>query len=597
MNVEDLRTKVDDILQYLKIDNSSINVEETVPVVLRRRKEIFLVLDSLKEFLNNSDLDKALHILPDTGQLLGRLCSLNVVICDSELFKAVLTCMLCLYKQNPSTQLEKKAKQWVLAQIKNSTYLTKKQEFVVFRLGLGRSDVIDEQLRLLLKHVSTALEKIHSNIKAKYKAQGCLPRSLLVDSSLKSIVMTVLSIPYFDTLSLVWEKLLDVLSNYSNSDPSVNMVYQRLMEIQKQSFISKDYSESAPALSRRCCYLLWTSYLPSLEQAVLQVVQEAKKFTLPSNIKNCLNRHHLVSICAEHSHLHMAVIQMIHTLMVGSGSPFVADIMSLLNFQIQNLISHHQLHTDPLDSFCTRYPANIQSLVSQLLLNHRDLTMDQAGYHITHITECIKTLHNHYGNQLSLLFLLHFKHWHIKAVQICLICDKKHVSGCLELTSYMCNYTHTEREEYYGRLQSLIMCLRPLLFKSSLNLNDIKYALAASQSDCKDGEMDAAIGQILVSFIFYSSGGVKLTAEILEMVTGKVDPFENLTTLMMAHEYFDIEFSQWSVNKLQDYSTIIENLVFSVTEQKTDSTIQIKEISDATSEFLISAKQLIRQEN
>lgn len=84
-----------------------------------------------------------------------------------------------------------------------------------------------------------ALEKTHSEIETKYKVDGCLPHSLMVNSSLKSVIMTVISLSYCDTLSVVWEKLLEVLSNYSNNDSTVVMVYQRLMDIQKQSYSSK----------------------------------------------------------------------------------------------------------------------------------------------------------------------------------------------------------------------------------------------------------------------------------------------------------------------------------------------------------------------
>lgn len=51
MNVQDLRTRIGDILQYLKDDNGSSKVEEFVPLLQQRQIELLPVLDSLKEFL------------------------------------------------------------------------------------------------------------------------------------------------------------------------------------------------------------------------------------------------------------------------------------------------------------------------------------------------------------------------------------------------------------------------------------------------------------------------------------------------------------------------------------------------------------------
>jgi len=59
-------------------------------------------------------VETALQMLPDTGQFLGRLCGSLVVRGSPELYKIVISCVMALYKQNSTTPLEIRAKNWAV---------------------------------------------------------------------------------------------------------------------------------------------------------------------------------------------------------------------------------------------------------------------------------------------------------------------------------------------------------------------------------------------------------------------------------------------------------------------------------------------------
>ncbi|VDI74499.1 Hypothetical predicted protein [Mytilus galloprovincialis] len=180
---------------------------------------------------------------------------------------------------------------------------------------------------------------------------------------------------------------------------------------------------------------------------------------------------------------------------------------------------------------------------------------ENLGPHVKTVCDMFKEILENYGETTELLVLsLQFKQWYQKALQLCFTCDRQDV------------------------LTRIVLCLRPLLVKSTLCYTDIMCVLSGNQVS-NQGEMKDTIYHILLMFVYQGSGGLNVLTQVLKLITCSDSVSDHLTCLVVSHDQLFIDYTKWTIYKRRQYKDILNVLM----EQ---SSIIHPDIMDNVKDFL-----------
>ncbi|CAC5407585.1 unnamed protein product [Mytilus coruscus] len=362
---------------------SNIRQSQTCPI----EKEIFLrnsidtinlILDGLLSLMKFKTVDAVINEIPDTGQILGRLYVSKTVRGCSALYDKTTQCIMGLWRENPQTNIERKAAEWALAQVKSTVCIPLNSYFTVCQLGIQPNNVVKENSKQIIIQIKGKLRK-----KFQEKKDQMLKSKVDIGDTLESdlwfimVYKQLLTVPVNSPLLSLWDYILEVLTLYPLEDPVVKKICE---DLSKSLQHKKGYRQN---ISAATCYKLWTYSRSSLEQEVLFRIELCKDHVLTSEMDNVWNDSSLDSL-----------------------------FLSMI------------------------YPAHFRILVNSLSVHPEDVKPENLGPHVKTLCDIFKEVLENNGKTTELLVLsLQFKQWYQKAVQLCLICDRQFQTSCLDLVA------------------------------------------------------------------------------------------------------------------------------------------------------------------
>uniref|UniRef100_A0A667X8B5 FA complementation group C n=1 Tax=Myripristis murdjan TaxID=586833 RepID=A0A667X8B5_9TELE len=205
------------------------------------QKDTCLHLSRLRDFLqlllthisNMGSTTEAMTRLPFLGQFLGRLCWNPYVTADGDR-RLLFQSLWGLFSEHPNNAVERKANHWIRR--------------VLCQLATEEDDAVTEAL---VKHMGVPTKEYHLQVLRKVHllaaSEACVP-----------------------------------LVTYSEAAPLIGTLLQRLMTCAKAALskdfldaVSSAYSSQLLFLEEQAVISLWCHSLPSLERAVLSLLESA----------------------------------------------------------------------------------------------------------------------------------------------------------------------------------------------------------------------------------------------------------------------------------------------------------------------------------
>ncbi|XP_033738081.1 uncharacterized protein LOC117325750 [Pecten maximus] len=578
----DLRLELESLL--LKLTQDDVSDSQRNNLIGSSQQEINIVLKKLLHHLENQhDVEKSLTELPDIGQVLGRLCGNRAVQGNKLLYHSTMMCVLSLYRVEPLSQLEQKAKDWALAQLQNTLKKKPKDTYHTCGVGISHTKIMQRHISKLSAKVFPALKECIGDVRVRCVGSGThIPGEVYTEvrATIQQIVGVLLSVPQSDEYQDVWTDILWILSVHGLEEPWVQDIYQKITLHQNSSHMQG--RSGGFSLSKSGWRLLWQSYLPSLEVAVLHHIDQACRVRLPSSVKCILKKQCFVEICAEDPVLLTVVSQMLQELIRHAG--YNSELIWVTAVFYQLLQEHYSLAGSHDVTLLQLYPEH-QNVVSAALSMFQPCTdVDVSADKVCKIVASLEDQQQNIGRQvISHNSMLYHRHWYLNTIRICLCCHKKFLDGCSSLLCWILEPKNIETQrEIKIILHNCIQALRSLMTKVSLEVTDVLYVIQTEHS--LSNVAKSAISHLVMMFLYKASAGMNIFKDVLPKVSLAKTPLDVLVYILTAHEELDLRFTDWSLCRLKDYCGIIQEFLHQASCDNLD-TIP-KEIFMATNSFL-----------
>uniref|UniRef100_A0A667XBQ5 FA complementation group C n=2 Tax=Myripristis murdjan TaxID=586833 RepID=A0A667XBQ5_9TELE len=265
------------------------------------QKDTCLHLSRLRDFLqlllthisNMGSTTEAMTRLPFLGQFLGRLCWNPYVTADAVSRRLLFQSLWGLFSEHPNNAVERKANHWIRR--------------VLCQLATEEDDAVTEAL---VKHMGVPTKEYHLQVLRKMVAvlsekvgKGC---SSLGNPSQRCSCESLLAA----------SEACVPLVTYSEAAPLIGTLLQRLMTCAKAALskdfldaVSSAYSSQLLFLEEQAVISLWCHSLPSLERAVLSLLESAltKTGMTLHSMEQQLTQSVLPKACAQHCSLFLIV--------------------------------------------------------------------------------------------------------------------------------------------------------------------------------------------------------------------------------------------------------------------------------------------------
>ncbi|XP_056145470.1 Fanconi anemia group C protein [Lampris incognitus] len=420
------------------------------------QRDICLYLGRLKALLqrllthinNLSSTAETMRRLPFLGQFLGRLCWNPFVTADALCRKLLLQSLWGLYSVEPSNAVERKANQWirnVLCQLATEDDDTAAQALLK-HMGISPKEY---HLKVLRKMVASLTEEIK---------KSC---SFLGGSNQRCSCGSVLAV----------SEACVPLVTCSEVAPLINMLLQRpancVRATLSQPFldaVSSAYASQCLTLEDQAVVSLWCHSLPSLEEAVISLLESAltKKESTPQCIEQQLARSILPKACAQHCSLFLVVSDIFRTM-----ARQVEGSLSVLSF-LHSFTSCFLKELTPLQpqscvSLKVFFPHAPHNLLIPLLTQPSQMPQDAWKAHLMWISGSLQLLteEEEEGNEVggtrgqcavfeAWFLFVQCAHWVQMAVQLLVFAEPEDCGPLLWLLTF---YHHPTNRGHHRTLQ------------------------------------------------------------------------------------------------------------------------------------------------
>ncbi|XP_060081831.1 uncharacterized protein LOC132561115 [Ylistrum balloti] len=577
----DLRLELQSLLSKLLRDD--ISDSQLSNLIDLSRHGISKVLERLLNYLEKAhDVEKCLTELPDIGQLLGRLCGNHAVRGNKLLYQSTMKCVLSVYRIEPSSPLEQKAKDWALAQLQSTLKKKPNHTFPICSLGISHTKVTEHYIEKLSTRVLPALKERIGEVRVKCLENGThIPGEVYTDgAALQQIVDLLLSVPQSDEYLDIWTDVLWILSVFGPEVPWVQDIYQKITSNLHHSNMNDENGNIK--LSKTGYRLLWQSYLPSLESTVLDILDQTCKVRLPSSVKHVLRKKFLLEICSEEPLLLKIVCQMLQELMRHAGAN--SEIVWVIAVFYQLLQEQCFLAGNYNFPMLALYPKHLNVISAILSGFQTDEDVDMCADTVCRIVACLEDQQQLLGGRVTLHNgMLYHRHLYLMTIRICLCCHKKFVEGCSSLLSWILDPVQREiQRETKLILNRCIQALRSLMTKVSLEDTDLLYVIETEQNT--SDAIKTVIGHLVMMFLYKASAGMHVFKKVLSKVSLAETPLDKLVYMMIAQEELDVRLTDWSPCRQKKYCNIVQEYLHQASCDNLNTVSG--EISMATTKFL-----------
>uniref|UniRef100_A0A665X6F4 FA complementation group C n=1 Tax=Echeneis naucrates TaxID=173247 RepID=A0A665X6F4_ECHNA len=267
LNVQDMQIWLDKVVAWGQTDSPDTQKDTSLHL-----KKLSSYLRELLTHINNtSSTSETMKTLPSIGQFLGRLCWNPYVTADGNR-SLLFQCLWGLFSEHPTNAVERKANQWIR---KVLCQLTTEEDVVAQALMKSMGIPPEEYHVKVLKKVLCSCDSVRATSEACVPLVACPEAAPLIDALLQRPVNCVrapLSQEFLDAVS----------SAYSSQD----------LSLEEQSVLS-----------------LWYHSLPSLEKAVLNLLESVftNSGSTPQKMEEQVAQSLLLKACAQHCSIFLVV--------------------------------------------------------------------------------------------------------------------------------------------------------------------------------------------------------------------------------------------------------------------------------------------------
>ncbi|XP_074851238.1 Fanconi anemia group C protein [Carettochelys insculpta] len=503
------------------------------------QQDVCLHLPKLQEFLQqiyeslkHMNSTAAIQRFPLIGQLLGRLCWNPFVVGYDESQKTLMQCLCCLYSNKPQSPVELKANSWILSLLhhllSSSEWGTNDvgTDTFISPLGYTSADYYSKLVKNIVLSLVTELKRNQFN--------GLNIQGRLSDDHVN--IVSLFCVPLITLPDVT--PLLEVLLTY-HGNGSQEVLSSEFLEAVNETFLKKmiDLSESA-ILS------LWLRHLPSLEKAILHLLERLIS-TKTSSLEEvaCIIKDSLLLQVTFYPAIFRIIDEIfMNALLETRGNP---DIITIIQVFTQCFVQARQKDNKqrkfPLKAY---FSPHHQPLVIALLKHPCDVPATLWSQHLKYITDMLKALVEDkrvrsYADIFESWFLLvRFRDWIDIAVEQLLKCEDESSDTFLWLLAFYYS-PHNDKEQ---RTQTLVEArkvynrLMMLFSSTALSITDLQAA-ASTKIDKKQPCTKNLVRHLLLSFLLFSSGGQRIAREFISQVIVASNTTDDLLGFLLRTAY------------------------------------------------------------
>ncbi|XP_059192485.1 Fanconi anemia group C protein [Centropristis striata] len=349
------------------------------------QKDTCLHLSRLKDFLqqllthinNMGSTTETMKKLPLLGQFIGRLCWNPYVTADATGRGLLFQCLWGLYSEHPGDAVERKANQWIRK--------------VLCQLATEEDD---DAAQTLMKQLGVPLKEYHLKVLRKMVAllqenigKGC--------GSLGEINQRCSC----DNILVTSEACVPLVT-CPEAAPLIGALLQQAVPCVRAALsedfldaLSSAYSSHCLSLEEQAVVSLWYHNLPSLEEAVLSLLESVLTNTgsTPQTIKQQLAQSLLPKACAQHCSMFLVVNDIFRSILKqAEGNESVKYLIQTFTscFLRELALLQHQTSV----SLKALFPQSPQSLLTPLLTLSSEMPREAWRHHLNWLSGSLQKL-------------------------------------------------------------------------------------------------------------------------------------------------------------------------------------------------------------
>ncbi|XP_029365659.1 Fanconi anemia group C protein isoform X2 [Echeneis naucrates] len=361
LNVQDMQIWLDKVVAWGQTDSPDTQKDTSLHL-----KKLSSYLRELLTHINNtSSTSETMKTLPSIGQFLGRLCWNPYVTADDTSRSLLFQCLWGLFSEHPTNAVERKANQWIR---KVLCQLTTEEDVVAQALMKSMGIPPEEyHVKVLKKMVASLQEKIVTNCNSlisinqrcscdsvRATSEACVP--LVACPEAAPLIDALLQRPVNCVRAPLSQEFLDAVSSaYSSQD----------LSLEEQSVLS-----------------LWYHSLPSLEKAVLNLLESVftNSGSTPQKMEEQVAQSLLLKACAQHCSIFLVVNDIFRNFLKQvEANECVKSLIQTFTSCFLREVALMQPQCVPLKSF---FPQSSQSLLVPLLTLPSDIPQEAWRHHL-----------------------------------------------------------------------------------------------------------------------------------------------------------------------------------------------------------------------
>ncbi|XP_077376898.1 Fanconi anemia group C protein isoform X2 [Festucalex cinctus] len=348
------------------------------------QKDTCAHLCSLRGFLRRlllhindmSSTTETMKKMPTLGQILGRLCWNPVVTADDKSRSLIFQCLWELYSEHPANALERKANQWIQ---KLLCQLATKDDESPFTYLLKHFDVSPTEYHLqVLRKVVTRLQEV---IRKSCNSLAVINERCSCDRIVATCEACVPLITCPEVAPLIGDLLQQPLTC-----PQAALTNDFL------DAVNSAYTSGCLSLEERAVVALWYHSLPSLEEALLGLLEStvfADTPLSPQQLERQMAPSLLPKACAQHCSIFLVVNDIFRSILKNhEARPCIRDLIQSFTscFYRELTLLHTQI---PLKVFFPHSPPN---LLLPLLTQPPEASGEVRRRHLNWLSDSLRRL-------------------------------------------------------------------------------------------------------------------------------------------------------------------------------------------------------------